>query len=40
MTQDSKTLPKYIIQNNVMGGEHVKPTTLAMAVEMASHQCM
>ncbi len=40
MTQDSKTLPKYIIQNNVMGGEHVKPTTLAMTVEIASNQCM
>jgi hypothetical protein len=40
MTQDSKTLPKYIIQNNVMGDEHVKPMTLVMTVEMASHQCM
>jgi hypothetical protein len=40
MTQDSKSLLKYIIQNNVMGGERVKPTTLAMTVEMASHQCM
>jgi hypothetical protein len=40
MTQDSKALPKYIIQNNVMGDEHVKPTTLAMTVEMACHQCM
>lgn len=40
MTQDSKTFPKFIIQNHVMGDEHVKPTTLAMTVEMASHQCM
>jgi predicted Co/Zn/Cd cation transporter (cation efflux family) len=40
MTQDSKALPKYKIQNNVMGDEHVKPTTLAMTVEMACHQCM
>ncbi len=40
MTQDSKALPKYILQNNVVGDEHVKPTTLAMTVEMACHQCM
>jgi hypothetical protein len=40
MTQDSETLPKYIIQNNVMEDEQVKPNTLAMIVEMASHQCI
>ncbi len=39
-TQDSRALPKYIIQNNVVGDEHVKPTTLVMIVEMACHQCM